>query len=190
MSTDGGSAPGGGEADGILSRLFERRVVLAHGRLDNELANNVTAQLLTLDAEGGEPIELVIDCPDADLDPAFALLDVCESLTAPLTVVVSGRLTGAGLALLAGHHRRLGRPHATIRLAEPHFEPAHGSADSMARLVDEQRRQVGVLIERIAQRTSRPDVLIADDMARGLFLTSEQAVAYGLLDDVASRAAR
>ena len=181
----------GDDRDAVFGRLFERRVVVANGRLDSALANEVAAQLLTLDDERGAPIELLLDCPDAVLDPSFALLDVCEGLEAPLTVIVGGRLTGAGVALLAMHnprHRRLGRPHATMRLAEPHVDRAHGTAEAVARFAEEQRRQLGVLIDRIAERTSRPSVLVADDISRGLFLTSEEAVAYGLLDDVARRA--
>jgi ATP-dependent Clp protease, protease subunit len=175
------------ESGDVLGRLFERRVVMANGRLDSALADTVSAQLLTLDADADDPIEVVIDCPDAELDPAFTLLDVCEALVAPLVIVVAGRLTGAGVVLLTSRHRRLGRPHATVQLAEPRFERTNGTAESIARLVDEHRRRVGVLIERLSERTTRPAPLIADDMARGVYLTSEQAVAYGLLDDIARR---
>jgi ATP-dependent Clp protease protease subunit len=171
----------------VLGRLFERRVVMANGRLDSALADKVAAQLLALDADNEDPIEVVIDCPEAELDAAFTLLDVCDALTAPVVIVVAGRLTGAGVALLTSRHRRLGRPHATVQLAEPRFEPTNGTAESIARLVEEHHRRVGVLIERLSDRTTRPTPLIADDMARGVYLTSEQAVAYGLLDDIARR---
>jgi ATP-dependent Clp protease, protease subunit len=173
----------------VLGRLFERRLVMAYGRLDSELADMITAQLITLDAEGAEPIELLIDCPDSELDPAFTVLDVCEALGASLTISVAGRLTGAGIALLTSRHRRVGRPHATLQLYEPKFEASMpGTAETIARLVDEHRRRVGVLIERISERTTRPEPLIADEMSRGIYLTSDQAVAYGLLDDVVRRA--
>jgi ATP-dependent Clp protease protease subunit len=175
--------------DDVLGRLFERRLVMASGRLDSTLVDQITAQLLTLDADQDGPIELVIDCPEAELDPAFTLLDVCEALSAPLTIVVAGRLTGPGIALLTTHHRRLGRPHATLQLSEPRFEQTTATAESVARLVEEHRRRVGVLIERLSERTTRPAPLIADEMSRGIYLTSEEAVAYGLLDDIARRAA-
>ena len=173
----------------MLGRLFERRLVMAHGRLSSELADTITAQLMTLDASGDEPIELLIDCPDAELDPAFTVLDVCEALGAPLTISVAGRLTGAGIVLLTSRHRRVGRPHATLQLCEPKFETTMpGTAETIARLVEEHRRRIGVLIERISDRTTRPEPLIADEMSRGIYLTSDQAVAYGLLDDVVRRA--
>ena len=176
------------ETGDVLSRLFERRVVMATGRLDGALVDSVSAQLITLDAESSDPIELVVDCPDAELDPAFMLLDVCEALASPLTIVVAARLTGAGMVLLTSRHRRLGRPHATLQLCEPQFESVPGTAEAIARLVEEHRRRIGVLIDRLSERTSRPVPLIADEMSRGIYLTSEQAVAYGLLDDVARRA--
>jgi ATP-dependent Clp protease protease subunit len=173
----------------VLGRLFERRLVMAHGRLDSELADTITAQLITLDAEGDEPIELLIDCPESELDPAFTVLDVCEALGAPLTINVAGRLTGAGIALLTSRHRRTGRPHATLQICEPKFETSMpGTAETIARLVEEHRRRIGALIERISERTTRPEPLIADEMSRGIYLTSDEAVAYGLLDDVVRRA--
>ena len=60
--------------------------------------------------------------------------------------------------------------------------------DAAARLVEEHRRRVGVLIDRISDRTTRPAPLVADEMSRGVYLTSEEAVTYGLLDGVARRA--
>lgn len=176
-------------ADEVLGRLFERRLVMAHGRLDHELADTITAQLITLDGEGDQPIELLIDCPESDLDPAFTVLDVCEALAAPLTISIAGRLTGAGIVLLTSRHRRVGRPHATLQLSEPKFQTSvPGTAETIARLVEEHRRRIGVLIERLSERTTRPGPLIADEMSRGVYLTSDDAVAYGLLDDVVRRA--
>lgn len=171
-----------------FDQLLERRVVLATGRLDGALADRVTAQLLMLDGESDAPIELLVDCPEAELDPAFTLLDVCEALHADLTIVVTGRLIGAGMVLLTSRHRRFARPHATLQLSEPHVATSTQSADAAARLVEEHRRRIGVLIERISDRTTRPEPLVADEMSRGVYLTSEEAVAYGLLDDVARRA--
>ena len=175
------------EAGDAIDRLYERRTVLASGRLDAALADRVAAQLLSLDADGDGQIDLLVDCPEADLDPAFTLLDVCDSLSAPLVIVVASRLGGAGLALLTTRHRRLGRPHARLQLAEPRLEQTTATADAVSRLVEEHRRRIGVLIDRISERTTRPAPLVADDMARGAYLTSDEAVTYGLLDDIARR---
>jgi ATP-dependent Clp protease, protease subunit len=171
-----------------FDQLLDRRVVLATGRLDSALADRVTAQLLMLDNESDAPIEMLVDCPDAELDPAFTLLDVCEALAADLRIVVTGRLTGAGMVLLTTRHRRVARPHATLQVAEPHVATSTQSADAAARLVEEHRRRIGILIERISERTTRPAPLVADEMSRGVYLTSEEAVTYGLLDDIARRA--
>ena len=176
-------------ADDPFARLFERRIVMASGRLDATLVDAVTPQLLALDTDGDGPIELVLDCPDADLESAFTLLDVCEAVAAPLVLVVGSRLVGAGVVLLTGRHRRLGRPHATVQLCEPRLERTSADTQTLARIVAEHSRRTALLIDRISARTTRPGPLVADDMARGTFLTSEQAVAYGLLDDVTRHAA-
>ena len=176
-------------ADDPFARLFDRRIVMASGPLDPTLVDAVTPQLLALDADSDLPIELVVDCPDADLESAFTLLDVCEAVAAPLDVVVGSRLVGAGLVLLTTRHRRLGRPHATLQLREPRLEQTSADAQTLTRLVAEHHRRTEILIDRISARTTRPAPLVADDMSRGIFLTSEQAVAYGLLDAVTRHAA-
>jgi ATP-dependent Clp protease protease subunit len=175
------------DADDVTGRLFERRVVFARGQLDGELVDRATAQLLALSAMDDLPIELFVDCPEAQIDPALTLLDVFEVLSAPLTVIVQNRLVGAGLVLLSTRHLRLARPHATLQLAQPRFEPAQGTAEHMARVAEEHARRVGVLIERLSDRTTRPTTIIADDMERGIFLTADQAVEYGLIDQVLRR---
>jgi len=168
----------------VYRQLFARRMVMATGAIDAERVDLLTSQLLTLDAEGDDPVQLVVDAPSADLDAAYVLFDVCEALSAPLEIVVAGRLGDAGVVLLTGRGRRLGRPNARLHLCEPRFEPTTATAEQASRLVAEQRRRIGDLIERISERTTRPAPLVADDLSRGLYLSSDEAVAYGLLDEV------
>jgi ATP-dependent Clp protease protease subunit len=176
------------DAGDVPHRLFQRRVVFANGQLDGELVDIVSVQLLALDAIDDLPIKLYVDCGEAQLDAALTLLDICEVVSAPLTVVVQNRLVGAGLVLLTTRHRRLAQPHASLQLAQPRFEQTQGTANHIARVAEEHARRVGILIERLAERTTRPTTIIADDMERGIFLTADQAVEYGLVDEVLRRA--
>jgi ATP-dependent protease ClpP protease subunit len=64
--------------------LLERRIVVVSGRLDDAVAGRAAARLMALDALADEPIEVQLDCPDAALEAAFVLIDVIDSLRAPV----------------------------------------------------------------------------------------------------------
>jgi ATP-dependent protease ClpP protease subunit len=62
--------------DWLQEKLFERRMVLVTGRLDDALASQAAAQIMTLDATGDEPIDLVVDSAEGTLEAAFVLIEV------------------------------------------------------------------------------------------------------------------
>jgi Clp protease len=86
----------------LQEQLFERRIVLVTGRLDDDAATKAAAALLALDARGNRPIELHLDSPDGALGAAFALIDTADTLRSALRVVWLGRRFGPG--------NRRGRP--------------------------------------------------------------------------------
>jgi hypothetical protein len=80
----------------LQEQLFERRIVLVTGRLDDDAATKAAAALLALDARGNRPIELHLDSPDGALGAAFALIDTADTLRSALRVVWLGRRFGQG----------------------------------------------------------------------------------------------
>lgn len=74
----------------LQEQLFERRIVLVTGRLDDDAATKAAAALLALDARGNRPIELHLDSPDGALGAAFALIDTADTLRSTLRVPLPG----------------------------------------------------------------------------------------------------
>jgi ATP-dependent Clp protease, protease subunit len=178
--TDQGDWPGR-----LYQRLLERRIVLASGRLDSEAATVLCAQLLTLDAEGDEPIRLELQGLDADLPAALTVMGVLDVLRVPVTGYVAGQLRGAALGVLAACRHRLAYPSAMIALAEPRL-----NVDGTATEVSTQEEQIAAMLDtlyiRLAEVTGREVDDIRADARRGRFFTVPEAVSYGLIEGQAT----
>jgi ATP-dependent Clp protease, protease subunit len=164
--------------------LFDRRIVLANGRIDGELATDLAARLIMLDGAGDEPVGLHLRAPDADLEAAFAVADTIGILSCPVDVVVLGQAGGPALVILAAARRREMTPHATLLLTEPKTF-ATGAASDVAIHEEEYRRKVDAFYIRLAEVTGREVDEIRDDAREGRMLTAEQAREYGLVHDIA-----
>ena len=99
--------PHAGWQDKLFERLLELRIVLAAGVLDEVAATRLSAQLLTLDAEGDRPIHLELQNLRDDLPAAVTLMGVLDVMRAEIHAFASGETGGAALGLLASCPRRL-----------------------------------------------------------------------------------
>ena len=111
--------PHAGWQDKLYERLLERRIVLASGVLDEEAATRLSAQLLTLDAEGDGPIRLELQNLQAELPAVLTLMGVLDVVRAEVQAFASGETGGPALGVLASCPRRLAYPHASFTLSEP-----------------------------------------------------------------------
>lgn len=171
----------------LRERLLEQRVVMAHGHLDDAMATLLCAQLLTLDADSADraaPIRLHLQSLTADLQAALTVMDAIDTVGVPLHAFARGHLTGPALGVLAVAGRRIAYPNAGFLLSEPQATLEGTAAD----LATRQRRLEGMLDSlyfRLADVTGREVDDIRDDARRGRFLSAEDAVAYGLVHEVA-----
>ncbi|RJL36125.1 ATP-dependent Clp protease proteolytic subunit [Bailinhaonella thermotolerans] len=172
--------------DPITDRLFERRIVMVHGRLDDERVTAVSAQLLTLDALGEDPIRLHLNTPDADLGAAVTLIDTLDALNVPLHAQVIGEVGGPAVGVLAAAHRRQASPNAVIRLSEPRLR-LEGNAAELAAATAQMRHMLDTVYFRIADITGREVDEIRDDALQGRRLTSSEALDYGLIHEITTR---
>jgi ATP-dependent Clp protease, protease subunit len=181
---DTAGPPGAGGSSGWLHEtLYERRVVLVTGRLDDGVAARAAAALVSLDAAGDAAIEVHVDSPDGTLEAAFVLVDTLGMIRAPGRALCRGVVGTPGIGVVAAAGHRVALPHTRFRLAQPTVRLA-GTPDE----VEAGRRQHRDLLVRfqahLACATGRPVDAIADDMRAGRTLDAAEALAYGLIDDI------
>jgi ATP-dependent Clp protease protease subunit len=174
------------QVDDLAERLLEQRRVLVSGRLDLAASTEAAARLMLLDGTGDDPIELVLSCPDGDLVAAMALADTVELVGVELRTLAAGSVGGPAVLPFAVGGRRVAQPHATFRLLEPRLEVQGAASDVIA----ETARHTEVaadLCRRLAAATGRSADAVADDLRGRRVLTAQEAMAYGLVDEIQRR---
>ncbi|MEV4533104.1 ATP-dependent Clp protease proteolytic subunit [Asanoa sp. NPDC049518] len=168
----------------LEEKLFDRRIVLLQGTVTGAAATRTAAALLTLDAQGADPVELHLRSPDGDLDAVFAVIDAIDVMHAPVHALASAEIGGAALGLYAVAPHRRAFPHARFRLREPRAAGVSGTAEDVAHAAGHHLRALDDLIVRIAGATGQPRSRIEDDLSRGRQLTAEEAREYGLVHEI------
>jgi ATP-dependent Clp protease, protease subunit len=166
----------------VYERLFERRIVMAHGELDDEAATSLCAQLLTLDAEHNEPIRLEVQGLSAELAAALTVMGVLDVLRVPVHAYAGGQVGGPALGVLAAATQRRAYPNAVFTLSEPRLD-FEGSATSLAAHEEQVRAMMDALYLRLADATGREVDEIRADARRGRSLTADDAIGYGLVQE-------
>jgi ATP-dependent Clp protease protease subunit len=178
--------PHAGWQDKLFERLLEQRIVLAAGVLDEVAGTRLSAQLLTLDAEGDRPIRLELQNLRADLPAAVTLMGVLDVMRAEIHAFASGETGGAALGLLASCPRRLAYPNASFTLSEPRLRFG-GTAAAESSYEQQARRMTDSLFYRIAEAAGRDAEEVREDARRGRVFTVAEAIGYGLIHDRATR---
>jgi ATP-dependent Clp protease protease subunit len=164
----------------LYERLLKQRIVLASGPLDDEAAARLSAQLLTLDAEGDQPIRLELQNLRGELAAALTVMGILDVLRVPVHGCVSGEISGPALGVLVCCSRRTGYPNATFTLAEPRLEFG-GTVTAVTARQQQVTRMLDTLYYRLAEVTGREADEIREDARRRRSLTTAQAVGYGLI---------
>lgn len=173
------AAPGiGGERD-----LLTHRIVLVLGALDHDLATRVAAEIMMLDADGGDPITLHLAAHDGALLSALLVAETVSLAASRVVAVAKGVVGGVALAPFAAADRRLASPHVTFRMTEPRLEVS-GAASELTAGARELERQVERFHRWVAGATGQPESSVAQDMRRGRILDAEDALDYGLVHEI------
>jgi ATP-dependent Clp protease, protease subunit len=168
----------------VFHRLYEKRVLYLRGPIEDTVADTLVAQLMALDAESDKDVTLYINSPGGLVSGMFAVYDVIQLMRAKVNTVCVGMAASAAAFLLATTTgTRAATPNARIMFHQP-----LGGARGQASDIQIQAQQIAYLRERLneilAERTQQPLERIQKDTDRDYWLSAEQAVEYGAIDEV------
>jgi ATP-dependent Clp protease protease subunit len=176
----------GERAYDIFSLLLKQRIIFLGSAINDQISNLIVAQLLYLESEDREaPIHLYINSPGGVVYAGLAIYDTMQMITNPVSTVAIGATASFGTVLLTAGTKgqRYALPNATIHLHQP-----LGGVQGQATEIEIQAREIlrlkSRLNEIIALHTGQSVEVIEHDTDRDFFVTAQQAVAYGLVDQV------
>ncbi len=174
----------------IYSRLLRDRIVFLGDQITDDVANLVTAQLLFLESEDpGKPINLYINSPGGSVTSAMSMYDAMQYVSAPVSTICLGMAASGGSLLLAAGStgRRLALPNSLIMIHQPWASGLQGKATELEVHAREILRQRDLIVEIYARHSGRSPQEVAQAIERDNFMTAEQALQWGLIDQIISR---
>lgn len=179
-------SPKGERAYDIYSRLLKDRIIMIGGQIDNNVSNSVVSQLLFLDAQDSEKdIYLYINSPGGSVTAGLAIYDTMNFIKADVQTIVIGLAASMGsfLATAGTKGKRFALPNSEIMIHQP-LGGAQGQATEIeiaARHILRTRERLNKIL---AERTGQELEVIERDTDRDYFMTAEEALEYGLIDEI------
>ena len=173
----------------IYSRLLKDRIVFLGTQVTDQMANLVIAQLLFLEADDPDKdIYLYINSPGGSVTAALAMYDTIQYIKPDVVTIGMGQAASAGALLLASgaKGKRYGLPYSRVMIHQP-AGGVQGKATEAEVHIKELMRIRETLNEILSKHTGQPIERIEKDIEQDYFMTAEQAVDYGIIDEVISR---
>ena len=176
----------GERAYDIYSRLLKERIIFLVGPVEDYMANLVVAQMLFLESENPEKdIFLYINSPGGSVSAGLAIFDTMNFIKPDVSTLCTGMAASMGAFLLAAgaKGKRIALPNASVMIHQPSGGERGTAADIeiSAREILKTREQLNKIL---AERTGQPIEKIAKDMERDYWMSAEETMAYGLVDQV------
>ncbi|MPZ96843.1 MAG: ATP-dependent Clp protease proteolytic subunit [Propionibacteriales bacterium] len=169
------------------AKLFEDRIIFLGTPISDDIANAVMAQLLCLQSmDPDRDISLYINSPGGSITALTAIYDTMRYLKPDIQTVCLGQAASAAAILLAAGTpgKRLALPNSRILIHQPYTEGTYGQASDIEIQANEILRMRALLEKMIADNTGRSIEEVGRDIERDKILTAEQAVDYGLIDQI------
>jgi ATP-dependent Clp protease protease subunit len=172
----------------IYSRLLKERVIFIVGAIEDHMANLIVAQLLFLESENPDKdVHLYINSPGGSVTAGLSIYDTMQFIKPDVSTMCIGQAASMGAFLLSGgaKSKRFILPNARTMIHQP-----SGGAQGQASDIEIQAKEILFLRERLnslmADHTGQTIDVIERDTERDRFMSAEQSVEYGLVDEVIS----
>jgi ATP-dependent Clp protease protease subunit len=172
----------------IYSRLLKERVIFIVGAIEDHMANLIVAQLLFLESENPDKdVHLYINSPGGSVTAGLSIYDTMQFIKPDVSTMCIGQAASMGAFLLSGgaKSKRFILPNARTMIHQP-----SGGAQGQATDIEIQAKEILFLRERLnsllADHTGQTIEVIERDTERDRFMSAEQSVEYGLVDEVIS----
>ncbi|MGI8701232.1 MAG: ATP-dependent Clp protease proteolytic subunit [Nocardioidaceae bacterium] len=169
------------------AKLFEERIIFLGTPISDEVANAVMAQLLCLQQmDPDRDIQMYINSPGGSFTALTAIYDTMRYLKPDVQTVCLGQAASAAAILLAAGTpgKRLALPNSRILIHQPYTEGTFGQSSDLEIQANEILRMRALLERMISEHSGKSVEEVSRDVERDKILTAEQAVEYGLVDQV------
>lgn len=173
----------------IYSRLLKDRIVMLSGEVNDAVASSIVAQLLFLEAQDPEKdIYFYINSPGGVITSGMSIFDTMNYIKSDIVTICIGQAASMGAFLLASGTigKRYALPNARIMIHQP-SGGAQGQSTDIQIQAQEIQRLKDTLNEILAEKTGKSTKKIEKDTERDNFMSSKEAVAYGLIDKVLTK---
>ncbi len=176
----------GERAYDIYSRLLKERVIFVVGPIEDHMANLIVAQLLFLESENPDKdISLYINSPGGSVTAGLAIYDTMQFIKPDVSTLCTGQAASMGAILLAGGSsgKRYGLPHSRVMIHQPlgGFQGQASDFEIHAKEIIAVRNRLNRLL---AEHTGNKEEVIDQDTERDNFMSAEESVEYGIIDQV------
>jgi len=169
----------------IYSRLLKERIIIINGEINNNLANSVVAQLLYLDSLNNEDIHVYINSPGGSVTDGMAIYDTMNFIKSNVSTIGIGLCASMGAFLLSSGEvgKRYALPNCEIMIHQP-LGGASGQATDIKIAAEHILKTKDKLNKILSINTKKDLSIIEKDTDRDNFMNSDEALEYGIIDEI------
>lgn len=169
----------------LYSRLLKDRIIILTGEINDDVANIIVAQLLYLDSINNNDISLYINSPGGSITSGMAIYDTMNFIKSDVSTICLGMAASMGAFLLSCGQigKRYGLPNSEVMIHQP-LGGAQGQATEIKIAAERIIKLKNKINQILAKNTKKDLKTIEKDTERDYYLSSEEAVEYGIIDKI------
>ena len=172
----------------IYSRLLKDRIILLNGEIDDNVSNIIVAQLLYLDSLNNDEISIYINSPGGSITAGMAIYDTMNFISSPVSTICIGMCASMAAFLLSSGEKgkRYCLPNSEVMIHQP-LGGAHGQATEIKIAAERILKLKDKLNKILSINTGKELTIIENDTERDFFMSSDEALDYGIIDKIISK---